>query len=77
MKYCHIFLSVEIAVGYMLQEAEKYLPDEKKLQYTSALIAKLAMEDLKGCGHSGEVDIRKGEGKLAWKVRVCSKMAGS
>src|SRR5919206_1467051 len=53
-------------------KAEKYLPDEKKLQYTCSG-SKIGVEDLKGCGYSGEVDIRKGEGKLAWKVEFAAR----
>jgi lysyl-tRNA synthetase class 1 len=28
---------------------------------------------LEGCGHKGEVDIRKGEGKLGWKVEFAAR----
>jgi lysyl-tRNA synthetase class 1 len=52
--------------------AEKYLPDEKKVLYVCS-DSKIGNEDLKGCGHSGEVDIRKGEGKLAWKVEFAAR----
>jgi lysyl-tRNA synthetase class 1 len=52
--------------------AEKYLPDEKKVLYVCS-DSKIGKEDLKGCGHSGEVDIRKGEGKLAWKVEFAAR----
>ncbi len=30
-------------------------------------------EQLKGCGHRGEVDVRSGEGKLSWKVEFAAR----
>jgi len=30
-------------------------------------------EQLKGCGYVGEVDVRKGEGKLSWKVEFAAR----
>jgi lysyl-tRNA synthetase class 1 len=53
-------------------KAEKYFPDEKKILYTCSG-TKIGKEDLKGCGHIGEVDVRKGEGKLAWKVEFAAR----
>lgn len=47
--------------------AQKYLPDEKKVAYTCSG-SRIGKADIKGCGHKGEADITKGEGKLAWKV---------
>ena len=47
--------------------AEKYLPVEKKVAYTCSG-SRIGEVDIEGCGHKGEVDITKGEGKLAWKV---------
>ncbi|HXV45374.1 MAG TPA: lysine--tRNA ligase [Nitrososphaera sp.] len=47
--------------------AQKYLPDEKKVAYVCSG-SRIGKADIKGCGHSGEADIAKGEGKLAWKV---------
>ena len=53
-------------------KAEKYFPDEKKVLYTCSG-TKIGKEDLKGCGHIGEVDVQKGEGKLAWKVEFAAR----
>jgi lysyl-tRNA synthetase, class I len=47
--------------------AQKYLPDEKKVTYVCSG-SRIGKADVKGCGHEGEADISKGEGKLAWKV---------
>jgi len=47
--------------------AQKYLSDEKKVTYVCSG-SRIGKADIKGCGHSGEADIAKGEGKLAWKV---------
>jgi lysyl-tRNA synthetase, class I len=47
--------------------AQKYLPDEKKVAYVCSG-SRIGKADIKGCGHKGEADISKGEGKLAWKV---------
>jgi lysyl-tRNA synthetase class 1 len=47
--------------------AQKYLPDEKKVAYICSG-SRIGKAEVKGCGHSGEADITKGEGKLAWKV---------
>jgi lysyl-tRNA synthetase class 1 len=47
--------------------AQKYLPDEKKVAYV-CLGSRIGKADIEGCGHKGEADITKGEGKLAWKV---------
>ena len=47
--------------------AQKYLPDEKKVTYVCQG-SRIGKNDVKGCGHRGESDITKGEGKLAWKV---------
>jgi lysyl-tRNA synthetase class 1 len=47
--------------------AQKYLPDEKKVTYVCSG-SRIGKAEVKGCGHRGEADITKGEGKLAWKV---------
>src|SRR5919108_3739978 len=47
--------------------AQKYMPDEKKVAYVCSG-SRIGKADVKGCGHKGEADIAKGEGKLAWKV---------
>lgn len=47
--------------------SQKYLPDEKKVAYVCSG-SRIGKADIKGCGHKGEADISKGEGKLAWKV---------
>ena len=47
--------------------AQKYLPDERRVTYVCSG-SRIGKADIKGCGHTGEADIAKGEGKLAWKV---------
>jgi lysyl-tRNA synthetase class 1 len=53
-------------------EASEYLPDEKKVTY-SCLGGRIGKVDVKGCGHKGEADITKGQGKLAWKVEFAAR----
>lgn len=62
----------EICGRLYVAKADKYFPDEKKLRYTCSG-SKIGIEYLRGCGHKGEVDIRKGEGKLAWKVEFAAR----
>lgn len=52
--------------------AEKYLPEEKKVLYTCKG-SRIGKQEVKGCGHSGESDIAKGDGKLAWKVEFAAR----
>lgn len=52
--------------------AQKYLQEEKKVAYICSG-SRIGKADIEGCGHSGEVDIAKGEGKLAWKVEVAAR----
>jgi lysyl-tRNA synthetase class 1 len=52
--------------------AEKYLPDEKKVTYTCKG-SRIGKNEVPGCGHRGEADIAKGEGKLAWKVEFAAR----
>src|SRR5581483_7828484 len=52
--------------------AEKYLPDEKKVAYT-CMGSRIGKNEVAGCGHHGEADIAKGEGKLAWKVEFAAR----
>lgn len=52
--------------------AQKYLPDEMKVAYACSG-GRIGKEDIKGCGHIGEADISKGEGKLAWKVEFAAR----
>ena len=52
--------------------AEKYLPEEKKVLY-SCKGSRIGKQEVKGCGHSGESDIAKGDGKLAWKVEFAAR----
>ena len=47
--------------------AQKYLPSEKKVTYICSG-SRIGNAEVKGCGHRGEADTSKGEGKLAWKV---------
>lgn len=52
--------------------AQKYLPEEKKVIYVCSG-SRIGKTDVKGCGHKGETDITKGEGKLAWKVEFAAR----
>lgn len=51
---------------------EKYLPSEKKVLYTCKG-SRIGKQEVAGCGHHGEADIAKGEGKLAWKVEFAAR----
>jgi lysyl-tRNA synthetase class 1 len=46
--------------------AHEFLPKENKVAYTCKGM-EIKGKWLQGCGHEGEVDYRKGEGKLSWK----------
>jgi lysyl-tRNA synthetase class 1 len=52
--------------------AENYLPFEKKVTY-SCKGSRIGKNEVAGCGHKGEADIAKGEGKLAWKVEFAAR----
>jgi len=52
--------------------AKEYLHDEKKVAYVCQG-GRIANEEIKGCGYKGEADIRKDEGKLAWKVEFAAR----
>jgi lysyl-tRNA synthetase class 1 len=52
--------------------AMEYLPEEKRVSY-SCREARIGKVDVSGCGHSGEADITKGQGKLAWKVEFAAR----
>src|ERR687890_1650971 len=53
-------------------KAEKYFPDEKRVIY-SCSEARIGDKKLKGCGYRGQIDITKGDGKLAWKVEFAAR----
>ncbi len=46
--------------------AHEFLPKEGKILYTCDGM-EIKGKRLEGCGHKGEADYRKGEGKLSWK----------
>jgi lysyl-tRNA synthetase class 1 len=52
--------------------AQQYLPDERRVAYICRG-GKIGKEEIKGCGNKGEVDIGRGEGKLAWKVEFAAR----
>ena len=52
--------------------AQKYLQEEKKVAYICSG-SRIGKKDIQGCGHSGEADIAKDEGKLAWKVEMAAR----
>lgn len=55
-----------------LAEAYEYVEDEHKILYEcrGSVIGK---EYLQGCGHRGEADVFKAEGKLSWKVEFAAR----
>jgi lysyl-tRNA synthetase class 1 len=53
-------------------KAERYYSSEKRVAY-SCTGSKIGKKEIKGCGYSGEADIRRGEGKLAWKVEFAAR----
>jgi lysyl-tRNA synthetase class 1 len=52
--------------------AKEYLYDEKKVAYLCQ-DGRIGNEEIRGCGNKGEADIRKDEGKLAWKVEFAAR----
>jgi lysyl-tRNA synthetase, class I len=52
--------------------AIEYFPDEKTLSY-SCIGNTINKKLIKGCGHQGEIKIKNGEGKLAWKVEFAAR----
>jgi lysyl-tRNA synthetase class 1 len=53
-------------------KAQTFLPEEDKILYSCEGM-EVKGKWLKGCGHKGEADIRKGEGKLGWKVEFAAR----
>ncbi len=53
-------------------QAYSYVQEEKKILYRCAG-AEIRKQRLEGCGHSGEVDITKGLGKLSWKSEFAAR----
>jgi len=53
-------------------KAHEFLPKEDKVLYTCEGM-EVKGRWLEGCGHKGETDYRKGEGKLSWKVEFAAR----
>ncbi len=53
-------------------KAQRYDPKSHTVTYACEGM-QLREEQLKGCGHRGEVDVRSGEGKLSWKVEFAAR----
>jgi lysyl-tRNA synthetase class 1 len=53
-------------------KAHTFLPDENKVLYSCEGM-EVRKKWLEGCGHEGEADIRKAEGKLGWKVEFAAR----
>ena len=53
-------------------KAHTFLPEEDKILYSCEGM-EVKGKWLEGCGHEGEADIRKGEGKLGWKVEFAAR----
>jgi lysyl-tRNA synthetase class 1 len=53
-------------------KAYEFLPKEEKILYNCEGM-EVKGKWLEGCGHKGEADYRKGEGKLGWKVEFAAR----
>jgi lysyl-tRNA synthetase class 1 len=53
-------------------KALDFLPKENKVLYSCEGM-EIKRQWFKGCGHKGEADYRKGEGKLVWKVEFAAR----
>ncbi len=53
-------------------KAYEFLPKENKILYACEGM-EIKKQWFQGCGHKGEVDYTKGEGKLAWKVEFAAR----
>lgn len=53
-------------------KAHTFLPKEDKILYTCEGM-EVKRKWLEGCRHKGEIDIKKGEGKLGWKVEFAAR----
>jgi len=53
-------------------KAHEFLPKEEKILYHCEGM-EVKGKWLEGCGHKGEADYRKGEGKLSWKVEFAAR----
>ena len=53
-------------------KAHTFLPDENKVLYSCEGM-EVRKKWLEGCGHEGEADISKAEGKLGWKVEFAAR----
>jgi lysyl-tRNA synthetase, class I len=54
--------------------AYKYDPDEMKVYYKCSG-DEIGKKWVEGCGNEGAADVRKGEGKLSWKVEFAARWA--
>lgn len=55
-------------------EAYNYDPETFKVKYRCSG-AEIQHKKIKGCGHEGETDVRKGLGKLSWKSEMAARWA--
>ena len=55
-------------------ESTEYLSDERKVSYRCHDV-EIGSKSIKGCGHTGEANIAKDLGKLAWKVEFAARWA--
>jgi len=53
-------------------QAYEFLPEENRVLYRCDGM-EIKGKWIEGCGHSGELDIRKGEGKLTWKGEFAAR----
>ncbi len=55
-------------------ESTDYIPDERRVRYRCHDV-EIGSRKVGGCGHSGEADITRDPGKLAWKVEFAARWA--
>ena len=55
-------------------QAYEYISSERKVRYRCDG-ADIGRKKIEGCGHEGETDITKGEGKLSWKSEFAARWA--
>jgi lysyl-tRNA synthetase class 1 len=55
-------------------EAYRYEPSEKKVLYRCRG-AEIGRKKIEGCGHEGEADVTKDQGKLSWKSEFAARWA--
>ncbi len=75
-KYTEVlpYFAVCQSCGRLTTRAYQFVPEEHRVLYACDGI-ELKGRWLPGCGHKGEVDYTKGDGKLSWKVEFAARWA--